>query len=99
MKQYGERMSDVDLNSLAWGVFQGCPDMTCVSDILDWSVQLKRSNNPEFMDTYANILYKMGRRDDAIALEQQAVGLAASGDKADLRANLDKMQKNEKTWN
>jgi len=99
MKQYGAQMSNAELNSLAWGVFQGCPDMTCVADILDWSVQLKQSNEPGFMDTYANILYKLGRRDDAITLEQKAITLAAPGEKADLQATLDKMQKNEKTWN
>ena len=99
MKQYGAQMSDPELNSLAWGVFQGCPDMSCVSHILDWSVQLKQSNDPGFMDTYANILYKLGHKDDAIALEQKAITLSAPDSKADLQATLDKMQRGEKTWN
>jgi thioredoxin-related protein len=99
MKNYGARMPDDVLNSVAWSAFSGCTDMTCVAEILDWSKRLKESNEPAFLDTYANILYKMGHKDDAIALEQKAVSLSAAGDKADMQATLDKMKKNEKTWN
>ena len=99
MKQYGAQMTLPDLNSLAWAVFEGCPDMSCVSEVLDWSRGLKDSGDPAFLDTYANILYKLGHRDDAIALEQKAIELSPQAGKADLQTTLDKMQKNERTWN
>jgi hypothetical protein len=52
------------------------------------------------MDTYANILYKMGKKDDAITWEQKAADLSASADeKAGYQATIDKMKKGEKTWN
>ena len=98
MKTYGAQMSVNDLNSVAWDVFQKCPDMTCVSDILDWAVKLKESNEYAAMDTYANILYKLGHKDEAIALETKAMGLAIDGDKPGYQATIDKMKKNEKTW-
>jgi tetratricopeptide (TPR) repeat protein len=97
MKTYSDHMNIGDLNSIAWAVFQDCPDMTCVSDILDWSKGLK-DGDPAFMDTYANILYKLGKKDEAIAMETKAVGLAPDAEKGDLRNTLDKMKKGEKTW-
>ena len=100
MKTYGAHASAGDLNDFAWTVFENCPDMTCVSEALDWS---KRSfdgkPNAMFMDTYANILYKMGKKDEAIAWEQKAIDLADDASKAQLQPNLDKMKKGEKTWN
>jgi len=75
--------------------------MTCVADALEWS---KRSFAdkpvPAFMDTYANILYKMGKKDDALTWEQKAVDNSATNDeKAGYQATIDKMKKGEKTWN
>ncbi len=98
MKSYSNKMTIDELNSIAWSVFQGCPDMTCVSDILDWSKRLKDDNTAAFADTYANILYKLGKKDDAIALETKAVSLASDPDKPGLQETLDKMKKGEKTW-
>ena len=99
MKNYSAQMDDNDLNTITWAVFSTCPDMSCVSEVLDWSKRLKETNNPAFLDTYANVLYKLGHKDDAITLEQRAIDLSAPGDKGDLQTTLEKMQKNEKTWN
>jgi len=99
MKQYSQQMSDGELNSIAWGVFEQCSDMTCVSQILDYSSQLKNSNEPAFIDTYANILYKLGKKEEAIALEQKALNATPENERSDIQATLDKMKKGEKTWN
>jgi len=98
MKSYNDKMTDGDLNSVAWAVFQNCADMSCVSNILDWSKRLKDNGEAGYVDTYANILYKLGKKDDAIALETKALGLAGDSDKAGLQETLDKMKKGEKTW-
>jgi thiol-disulfide isomerase/thioredoxin len=98
MKTYSDKMSDDELNNIAWGVFQGCSDMTCVSEVLDWSKHLRDDGNAAYMDTYANILYKLGKKDDAIALETKALGLAGDSDKASYQGTLEKMKKGEKTW-
>jgi thioredoxin-related protein len=98
MKTYGSKMPDDELNNIAWSVFQGCSDMTCVSEVLDWSKRLKDNTNIAYVDTYANILYKLGKKDDAIALETKALTLAGDSDKASFQETLDKMKKGEKTW-
>jgi len=98
MKKYGKHIGDNDLNSIAWSVFQRCPDMSCVGAVLDWSQQLKDGNKPELMDTYANILYKLGKKEDAIALEEKALALVPTESRADFQVTLDKMKKGEKTW-
>lgn len=98
MKTYSNRLSDAELNSIAWSVFQNCSDMSCVTDILDWSKRLRDNNEPGFVDTYANILYKLGKKDDAIALETKAMERAGDSDKATYRETIEKMKKGEKTW-
>jgi len=99
MKQFSQHMNDEELNSIAWSTFEHCADMTCVSEILDWSRQLKNSNTPMFMDTYANILYKLGKKDEAISLEQKALDMSQTNERPDYQATLDKMKAGQKTWN
>ena len=100
MKKYGGHATDSDLNDFAWTVFQNCPDMTCVSEALDWSKKsFEGKPNAMYMDTYANILYKMGKKDDAIAWEQKAIDMSDDATRASLQPTLDKMKKGEKTWN
>lgn len=99
MKKYGADASPESLNSYAWTVFENCDDMTCVEEALDWSKRSFAENqNPLFMDTYANILYKLGKKDEAIAWEQKALDLSEAGDKESLQQTLDKMKRGEKTW-
>ena len=100
MKQYGNHVLPEELNEYAWTIFHNCPDMTCINDALDWSRRSFKDNpNPGFMDTYANILYRMGKKDDAIAWEEKALRLADEGSKASYQFTIDKMKKGEKTWN
>jgi thioredoxin-related protein len=99
MKQYSRQMNNGELNSIAWTVFESCSDMSCVSQILDLSSPLKNSNEPAFLDTYANLLYKSGKKTEAIAWEQKAVDASPENERADYQSTLDKMRKGEKTWN
>ena len=99
MKKYGAKASANDLNNYAWTVFENCKDMTCVAEALDWSKRsFKDNNEPGYMDTYANILYKMGKKDEAIAWEEKAMNLAGENDKQGFKETIEKMQKGEKTW-
>jgi thioredoxin-related protein len=98
MKTYGSKITDDELNDLAWSVFQNCPDMTCVSEVLDWSKRLKENNNASTMDTYANILYKLGKKDEAIALETKVLKMVPDADKSSFQETLNKMKNGEKTW-
>jgi len=97
--KYGSYATPQELNTFAWAVFEGCPDMTCVAGALDWSRNsFKDNSEPAYMDTYANLLYKMGRKEEAITWEQKAIDGSDEMDKKDLQVTLDKMKKGEKTW-
>lgn len=97
MKAYSNKVSPDELNNFAWTVFENCKDMTCVKEALEWSKKsFKDNNNPMFIDTYANILYKLGNKQEAIKWEEKALALSKN-DKA-VQETLDKMKKGEKTW-
>jgi thioredoxin-related protein len=100
MKKYGSNATPDELNSYAWTVFQNCPDMKCVEEALEWSKRsFENQKNPAFIDTYANILYKLGKRDEAVSWEKKALDLAPDAEKKGYQETIDKMNKNEKTWN
>jgi len=87
------------LNEFAWAVFQNCNDMTCVAEALEWSKRsFANEQNPAYMDTYANILYKMGKKDHAIQWEEKALNLSSAADRKGYQETIDKMKKGEKTW-
>lgn len=97
MKTYGQNATPDEMNEFAWNVFENCKDMTCVKDALEWSKNsFKDNNNPMYMDTYANILYKLGNKDEAIKWEEKA--LALSGNDKGYQETIDKMKNGEKTW-
>ncbi|MES2372992.1 MAG: thioredoxin fold domain-containing protein [Bacteroidota bacterium] len=103
MTKYGEnKLTPAELNNYAWSVFENCKDMTCVAEALDWSRKsFKDKDNSMFMDTYANILHKMGRTKEAIEIQKKALALIPEADTASRKAyqaTLEKMQKGEKTW-
>ncbi|MCX6235935.1 MAG: hypothetical protein NTY07_00020 [Bacteroidia bacterium] len=91
------------LNDLAWQVFNKVSDKTVLLNALKWS---KRSlelmpDNSGYLDTYANLLYKLGRKEEAITKEKQALRCV---DKKNIASNermveiLRKMIAGEKTW-
>jgi thiol-disulfide isomerase/thioredoxin len=99
--KYGEdKISPAELNTYAWQVFENCKDMSCVTEALEWSKKsFKDKENPMFMDTYANILHKMGRTKEAIEVQEKAVAMTTDeASKKELQETLDKMKKGEKTW-
>jgi thioredoxin-related protein len=101
MKSYGSTATPGQMNDFAWTVFENCNDAACVASALEWSKQSFADNQShQYMDTYANLLYKAGKKQEAITWETKAMTLAkeAKEDTGDYEANLDKMKKGEKTW-
>jgi len=89
-----------NLNSVAWKFFDLTSDVMKLQEALSWS---KRSleiapGTAMYMDTYANLLYKLGRKDDAIATEEVAIRKAEKEDVAEYQKTLAKMKAGEKTW-
>jgi thioredoxin-related protein len=94
MKNYGSKSSPYQLNNFAWAVFEHCKDMTCVKEALEWSRRsFKDKEDPMYIDTYANILYKLGNKEEAIKWEEKAIALGGN-----FHDTLEKMKKGEKTW-
>ncbi|RYY33281.1 MAG: DUF255 domain-containing protein [Sphingobacteriaceae bacterium] len=92
----GAKVNPGELNSFAWAVFENCDDVACINKALAWSKQSlsgEAANEPAFMDTYANLLYKAGKKDEAIKVETEAAAKDPS-----LQDTLEKMKKGEQTW-
>ncbi len=100
MNKFGVKATPAEMNNYAWTVFENCKDMTCVTEALEWSKRSFAENkNPMFMDTYANILHKLGKTSEAIKIQEQAVALVTDeASKKTYQETLDKMKKGEKTW-
>ncbi|TDS15735.1 thioredoxin family protein [Sphingobacterium paludis] len=94
-----KKVSPMSLNSFAWSVFENCDDPACLQAALDWSKKsIEKNEDPAFLDTYANLLYKTGDKDQAIMWQEKAVTKANEKDKETYVATLDKMKKGEPTW-
>jgi len=105
MTKYGDKANANELNTYAWTVFENCKDMSCVTQALEWSKRSFAENQtPGFMDTYANILHKMGRTKEAIEVQEKALAIMNADarytdeTKKSYQETLDKMKKGEKTW-
>jgi len=95
----GKAVSDTKLNSFAWDIFENCDDPSCIQAALEWSGKsLEGRELSSFIDTYANLLYKSGDRENAIKWQEKAVEKARDHERGDYIATLDKMKKGEQTW-
>ncbi len=66
------------LNIDAWDAFLNCNDKNVLNKALRWSelsIKMETPLNTQFLDTRANLLYKLGRVQNAIDQEQSAIDL------------------------
>ena len=66
-----------NLNNIAWNFFERITDLNALKNALRWS---KRSleffpDNYMYLDTYARLLYKLGKINKAIAMQKKAIKL------------------------
>ena len=88
-----------NVNNYSWQVFKSSDDNVLLKRILVWSAErLMNSNNSLYLDTYANLLYKLGQRNEAMKYETKAIKLATGKYIDEFKATLLKMKQNEKTW-
>jgi thiol-disulfide isomerase/thioredoxin len=88
------------LNKNAWYFFEHISDVNGLQDALRWSersVQLV-PNKSTFIDTYANLLYKLGRKEEAIAKEMEAMRYSSINEASNYVEAIRKMESGEKTW-
>jgi thioredoxin-related protein len=85
------------LNSYAWKTFLYSKEKKELERALAWSGKaILNGPNANWMDTYANLLYKLGRVRLAILWEEKAT-IIDPNDK-DIQLNLEKMNKGQVTW-
>jgi len=63
------------LNHIAWYLFKATSEKSVLEVILPWSEKSVQFNptTADYLDTNAQILYKLGRKEEAIALQKRAV--------------------------
>jgi thioredoxin-related protein len=101
LKEYGEDVNAIDMNNFAWDIFEHCTSPEDLAFGLSYSLRSLMTNeklNPEFIDTYANLLYKSGKIASAIAKETEALELAGPSQKKPYMDTLDRMKAGQKTW-
>jgi tetratricopeptide (TPR) repeat protein len=97
------------LNSDAWDAFLHCTDRSVLKKALKWAeLSIELDPSDAVMDTRANLLYKLGRVEEAIAQEEAAKELEIAKKKKNgewrdgfvsaYGATIDKMKKGEPTW-
>jgi thioredoxin-related protein len=102
IEKYGFDTSGIGktfLNNLIYEViFLHSEDSTTLKKAIGWMdlIIQARPNTPEYLDTYANLLYKIGNHKRAIEVEQKAVALNPAD--IDLQNTLNKMKSGKKTW-
>lgn len=87
-------------NFCSWDLFFYSDESKNLRKALEWSKKsqmLSPKPDPEFMDTYANILYKLHRKREALEWEAKALKLRPNA--TDIADNLSKMKKGLPTWN
>jgi tetratricopeptide (TPR) repeat protein len=99
---YDDRFHNGAYNTWAWVLFKKSTDKGELTKALEWAKkELDRTakENARYggtIDTYANILYKLGRT--AEALEWEAKAVKASPNDGEIRDAYEKMKKGDKTW-
>jgi len=86
-------------NNSAFEVFQYDHDKADLETALNWMERINAAQdkpNPEMLDTEANLLYKLGKKDAAITLEAKAAEISPGA--KDIAETLIKMKAGQPTW-
>ncbi|PWV55496.1 sugar-binding domain-containing protein [Chitinophaga sp. S165] len=99
-EKYGHKrpwLSPDMINRMAWTTFENTDNRNALEAVATMSAHgLKQKEMIALLDTYANLLYKLGQKSEALQWQKKAVA-AAPADK-ELKTNLEKMQRGEPTW-
>jgi thiol-disulfide isomerase/thioredoxin len=107
IKHFGSEIDGYDMNNIVWdNLFLHCDNRKYLKEALKWiKLAIKRDGPSEaYLDTYANLLYKIGYKKKAIFWENKAVETAVKEqaspkDIKTCQLNLEKMRAGKPTWN
>ena len=87
------------LNEYSWAIFENCDDQDILKAATTWAkIAVDKSQEGYIIDTYANLLYKTGDKNNAILWQEKAVANSTPDRKEELQSTLDKMKKGIPTW-
>lgn len=102
-KKYLEKYlfnTSYDPNFLTWTVFEHVEDRIVLKFATDfvmpYSLEKWYANDYQVYDTYANLLYKIGRKEEAIKWEERSAKL--SNNEKSIIETLEKMKNGQQTW-
>jgi thioredoxin-related protein len=86
------------INESAWETFLYANDKELLKKALEWMDKIIQhgANSDDYFDTYANLLYKLGRTKEAIEWEEKAVKL--NPNEKTFSMTLEKIKKGEPTY-
>jgi tetratricopeptide (TPR) repeat protein len=99
--RYDDRYHSGSYNDWAWTIFEKSNDKKELEKAMEWSQKSIDKEKDKFrkagnMDTYANLLYKLGNKNEALIWQEKAI--AADPGNGELKTNLEKMKRDEPTW-
>jgi thioredoxin-related protein len=105
-KNFGPFMGDeFQLNHYAWWLFKSCNDKRCLKKALPWiDLAISWANDSgkvsDDIDTKANLLYRIGRKKEAITLEERAIESCKQDEfrHKNYEKVLEKMKEGLPTW-
>jgi hypothetical protein len=92
--------SEYFINNVSYAVFEHVDDLAVVRAVIsaiERTTNLDKIFDAFFLDTYAGLLYKAGRREQALRWQHKAVAIN-DGQDAELTSNLEKMKAGRPTW-
>jgi len=106
--KFGKHLGSGTINYISWSyLFLHCDDskilfqaLKCMKDVINRGPDKHDFNN---FDTYANLLYKAGRKEEALIWEKRAIDTLVSRDPnseyiSEFKADLEKMKTDKPTW-
>ncbi len=107
MTKHESKLQAAEINEFAWYLFFNSNDSSILKTALNWSnraVELCETGFlPNHLDTKANLLYKLGNKSEAIAVQEEALKLATEQNNPrcikQSSENIAKMKRGEPTWN
>jgi thioredoxin-related protein len=99
----GHLISNEKMNEYAWTVFKYCNDPKILKAAIKWSkISFAHQTifDPGFIDTYTNLLHKLGKSKDALKweLKAQKIAIESGANKEWGQDIINKMKNGDKTW-
>ncbi|SDG04921.1 sugar-binding domain-containing protein [Chitinophaga filiformis] len=99
--RYDDRYHSGAYNDWAWTLFEKSNKREELEKAVEWSRKAIGRETDQFrvastIDTHANLLYKLGNKQEALQWQEKAV--AASPGDTEIKDNYEKMKRGEPTW-